>query len=156
MPLTFGTKLIAFFPAPRGQRSELCQISFSSLLFLWVHEVTEGKWAFACVWLHNFNLILKPTKSALFVAAANLTPNDALTLSAKWLTATAIVKLLPKVSLFFFFYWRKLFHYITVYWNSSTASSPVLSLGTTTTRAGRKMAVSCVPLWNVFVATAHS
>lgn len=31
-----------------------------------------------------------------------------------------------------FFYWRKLFHYITVYQNSSTASSPVLRLGTTT------------------------
>lgn len=82
MPLTFGTKVNCFF---FGRRSKLCLICFSffSFFFSWLHEVMRETRRFAPVWSRCVNLILNPTKLALFVTAVHWTPNEALILGVK-------------------------------------------------------------------------
>lgn len=78
MPLTFGTKVNCFFS---GQGLNCVWfVFFFFLVTSWGYERNE---AFASVWLRCLNLILNPTKLALFVTAVHWTPNEALILSVK-------------------------------------------------------------------------
>lgn len=129
MPLTFGTKLIAFFPLPWTTFQIVSDFFFLSLFFcgfmrwrrenghLPVFDYTASIWFSSLPRRHSLSQQLIWLKWSSGSQRRVTHSHCVCKAGAKSVT---------------FFYFRKLFHYITVYRNSSTASSPALCLGTTT------------------------